>query len=149
LLLHVHVQGGVLFIWAKIVRILYVSLGVSSCWHIAAIILRCRPVRTALPARLSEVTIVNIDHLDASAVGVLTGHINLIFLLTSNVISLAVCGIHTRVRVLLIILILLQKHHSFLPSRYDDLPVVRSFRTRVGLAISSHLHVFPFGQPVR
>lgn len=149
MLLHVHVQGGILFIRPKVVRILNVSLGVSSHGHIRAVVLRCRPVRPALSARLSEVTIVYINNFDASAVGIFPCHVNLILFFTANIISLTICSIRTRVWILMIILILLQKHHSFLSARNHNLPVVRSLRARVGLAISSHLHIIPLRQPVR
>jgi hypothetical protein len=142
LLLYVHIKCWVLFISCQVVRILSISIAVSPCrYHIASILRSSSVGPGALPSRLSEVAIININDIYASAIGLIRSHVHLIFFLTSYVVSLPICSVGPRIRVLLIILVLLQKHHSLFTTRYDYLTIVRSFRARVRITVGTHLHV--------
>jgi hypothetical protein len=150
LLLYVHIKCWVLFICCQVVRILSIPIAVSPCrYHIAPILRGCSIGPGSLPSRLSEVAIINIDDIDASAIGLIRGHVHLIFFLTPYIVSLPICSVSPRIRVLLIVLVLLQKHHSFLSTRYDYLTIVRSFRARVRITICTHLHVDSLWKTVR
>jgi hypothetical protein len=90
--------------------------------HNIATVLRCCPVGPAGPPLLSEVAIVNIDNVDAAMVRLLLHHLLILF--ASNEFTLPVRCVRPRIWVLLIILIMLEEHHTFLPTRDDDLLVI-------------------------
>ena len=107
----------------EVVRVLYQPLSVSPrLHHDVATVLRCRPVGPAGSALLSEVTIVHIDNVDAAMVRLLLHHLLILF--ASNEFTLPVCGVRPRIWILLIILILLEEHHTFLPTGDHDLLVI-------------------------
>jgi hypothetical protein len=122
--LHVHGQLGVLIICAKIVGVLNEPLSVSPRWHHhVATVLRCRAVGPAGSPLLSEVTIVYIDNVDAAMVWLLQHH-HLLILFASNEFTLPVRCVRPRIWILLVILILLEQHHTLLPTGHYDLLVI-------------------------
>ena len=121
--MHVHVQRGVLLVCPEVVRVLYQPLSVSPrLHHDIATVLRCCPIGPTGSALLSEVTIVHIDNFDAAMVWLLLHHLLILF--TANEFTLPVRCVRARIWILLIILILLEEHHTFLPAGDNDLLVI-------------------------
>jgi hypothetical protein len=72
---------------------------------------------------------------------------HLLIFIAPNEITLPVRCVRPRIWILLIILILLEQHHTFLPTGHHDLFVVGAFR-RTLLTVSPHLDVLLW-QPIR
>ena len=121
--MHVHVQRGVLIICPEVVRVLHEPLCVSPRWHHdVATVLRCCPIGATGSPLLSEVSIIHVDYVDAAMVGLLQHHLLILF--ASNEFTLPVSCVRPRIWILLIILIMLEQHHTFLRTRLHDLLVI-------------------------